>query len=32
MRRRPLPAITRRWMSIALVLLLVVAVGFAVWG
>jgi hypothetical protein len=32
MRRRPLPAVTRRWMTIALVLLLLIAVGFAVWN
>jgi len=32
MRRRPLPAVTRRWMTIALVLLLLIAVGFATWG
>jgi hypothetical protein len=29
---RPLPAITRRWMSIALIALVLIAVGFAIWG
>lgn len=29
--RRPLPALTRRWMTIALVLLLVLATVVAVW-
>jgi len=28
---KPLPAITRRWMTVALVLLLLIAVVVAVW-
>lgn len=29
---RPLPEVTRLWMTIALVVMVLVAVGFAVWG
>lgn len=29
---RPLPEITRRWMSLALIALVLIAVGFAIWG
>jgi hypothetical protein len=29
---RPLPAISRRWMSIALLAMVLIAVGFAIWG
>jgi hypothetical protein len=28
---RPLPAVTRRWMTIALVALVVLAIAFAIW-
>lgn len=29
---RPLPEVSRLWMTIGLVLMVLVAVGFAVWG
>lgn len=32
MARRPLPALTRRWMSIGLIVLVALAIGFSVWG
>lgn len=30
--KRPLPAISRQWMTIALIVLVLVAIGFAIWN